>query len=87
MKEIGLEHWNPLNEGATNTSGFSGLPGGFRVDDGSFNLESAIGSWWTSTSSGHDSAWLIYLIDSSISVGIGETDPKILGISVRCVKN
>ena len=30
MKEAGLEHWNSPNAGATNESGFSGFPGGFR---------------------------------------------------------
>ncbi len=30
MKESGLAHWNSPNTGATNESGFAGLPGGFR---------------------------------------------------------
>ena len=30
MKEEGLDHWQTPNTGATNSSGFTGLPGGFR---------------------------------------------------------
>jgi len=37
MKETGTAHWTTPNEGATNTSGFTGLPGGIRFTNGSFN--------------------------------------------------
>jgi hypothetical protein len=30
MKETGLAHWKSPNEDATNSSGFTGLPGGYR---------------------------------------------------------
>ena len=30
MKEAGYEHWNSSNTGATNSSGWTGLPGGYR---------------------------------------------------------
>lgn len=32
MKEAGTTHWYPLNTGATNSSGFTGLPAGFRLN-------------------------------------------------------
>ncbi|MBI9038907.1 MAG: hypothetical protein JEY97_12305 [Bacteroidales bacterium] len=37
MKETGITHWNAPNTGATNVSGFTALPGGFRDNNGSFN--------------------------------------------------
>ncbi len=36
MKSIGTAYWSSPNTGATNESGFSVLPGGYRYSDGSF---------------------------------------------------
>ena len=36
MKSVGTTYWNDPNTGATNESGFSVLPGGYRGTDGSF---------------------------------------------------
>ncbi|MCX6247487.1 MAG: fibrobacter succinogenes major paralogous domain-containing protein [Bacteroidetes bacterium] len=52
MKEAGVVHWGNLhypNVGATNTSGWTGLPGGAK-DQGSINdgLRN-FGMWWTTT--------------------------------------
>ena len=38
MKEVGITSWNSPNTDATNTSLFTGLPGGYRISDGNFNL-------------------------------------------------
>ena len=38
MKETGTAHWANPNTGATNESGFTGLPGGIRVTTGSYGL-------------------------------------------------
>lgn len=37
MKETGISHWNSPNTGATNSSGFTALPGGNRFIDGLFH--------------------------------------------------
>jgi len=43
LKETGTAHWQSPNTGATNSFGFTGLPGGARLANGSFNyLESAV---------------------------------------------
>ena len=40
MKEAGLEHWNSPNTGATNESGFTAIPGGYRgYSDGSYGYK------------------------------------------------
>ncbi|MBK7850830.1 MAG: T9SS type A sorting domain-containing protein [Bacteroidetes bacterium] len=42
--------WNFPNTGATDSSGFSGLPGGDRYDSGPYNYRGFFGHWWSSTS-------------------------------------
>jgi uncharacterized protein (TIGR02145 family) len=53
LKESGLTHWQGSNTGASNTTGFTALPGGLRDvsnDFGGFFIKiNAIGAWWTST--------------------------------------
>ena len=72
IKEIGTTHWKTPNMGATNTSGFTALPGGYRDDfDGGFYVignggsgigltnSNSIGRHWTSTpaDSSNDVSW------------------------------
>jgi uncharacterized protein (TIGR02145 family) len=40
--------WNSPNTGATNLSGFSGLPSGYRTEGGTFNSAGNFGNWWSS---------------------------------------
>ena len=52
LKEAGTTHWESPNTGATNESGFTALPGGFRDNNGRFSNDGKIGNigyWWTST--------------------------------------
>ena len=49
LKEAGTVHWTSPNVGATNSSGFTGLPGGFRDTAGAFQSINDISYWWTST--------------------------------------
>lgn len=48
MKEAGTIHWNKPNIGATDESGFSGLPGGLRGCSGGFVGIGKFGIWWSS---------------------------------------
>jgi hypothetical protein len=78
--------WNSPNLGATNITGFSGLPAGSRSFDGTFAFLGVIGSWWTSTSYGSTSSLRRTLVNSNSLFG-GNSDPNIVGLSVRVVKN
>lgn len=49
MKETGTAHWQSPNQDATNSSGFTGLPGGYRFSYGSFNFIGNYGFWWSSS--------------------------------------
>lgn len=87
MKEAGYDHWASPNLGATNSSGFTGLPGGYRsYSSGSFYNLGYLGFFWSSTEDGASFAWnrmLYYDIDD---VGRGNYY-KTYGFSVRCLKD
>lgn len=87
MKEAGTSHWDLPNIGATNTSGFTGLPAGFRsYVDGTFKYIGSFGHWWSSTQSDEIQAWNIglYYLDSSVD---NSPSVKKLGFSIRCIKD
>ena len=86
MKEIGTTHWNTPNTGASNLSGFTGLPGGFRDSDGTFNEIGDYGNWWSSTENSTANTWYLYLLYSLDNVVKGLIG-KGSGLSVRCLKD
>lgn len=49
LKDTGTLYWLTPNQGATNSSGFTARPGGFRSSDGTFIFISIYGAWWTTT--------------------------------------
>ena len=49
MKETGLSHWVAPNTAATNESGFTALPAGYRINNGTFESIGEVTRWWTST--------------------------------------
>jgi len=87
LKESGSAHWSSPNEGATNESGFTALPGGERLYfDGAFGCLRDLGFWWTSTDVGTTSAYY-YTLYSEYTNLYGCTTHKPTGCSVRCVKD
>jgi uncharacterized protein (TIGR02145 family) len=90
LKEIGQSHWASPNVGATNESGFTGLPGGARYWSFQHDFWSLeyFGIWWSSTESYTDSqsAWYRYISTNSVDVA-SDIWWKITGFSIRCVKD
>ena len=91
LKESGTTHWNAPNTGATNASGFTGLPGGGRADDtNNFALMGDNGLFWTSTQNIDippvTDSWS-YILSYDALATTREHNNFGLGISVRCVKN
>jgi len=76
--------WNGGGNG-TNSSGFSGLPVGYRSIDGNFSSAGNGGNWWSSSPDGSD-AWSRYLYDDDESVFRGVNYLR-FGFSVRCVRD
>jgi len=86
MKEAGTTHWQSANTGATNESGFSGLPGGYRVDNGSYYYIGGYAYFWSSTGEYNYSAWSRGL--SYYSSGVYRSYAyRLYGFSLRCVKD
>ncbi len=85
MKEAGLMHWQSPNTGATNSSGFAGLPGGYSSNGSSYSI-GYNGYWWSSTVYIPASAWYRGLVNSNSIVGryCGSRRP---GFSVRCLRD
>ncbi|MCF8347911.1 MAG: hypothetical protein K9G61_03780 [Bacteroidales bacterium] len=86
LKETGTTHWNSPNTGATNETGFTALPGGFRFNFGAFNLFGSNGYWWSATEGNASNAWFWYMGYDSSNV-FKYSDYKEMGMSVRCVKD
>jgi uncharacterized protein (TIGR02145 family) len=80
--------WNSPNTGATNSSGFTGLPGGSRVDIGHFGNEIAgyAGMWWSSTFASYNFAWGHYFYHNYVAVYRQSLEAR-GGFSVRCIKD
>ena len=77
--------WNSPNFGASNSSGFTALPGGWRSVTGSYQDLNSLGNWWTSTVSGSD-AWNYNLVNNGMQVIRLATDRN-EGQSVRCLRD
>jgi uncharacterized protein (TIGR02145 family) len=86
MKAVRPEWWRNPNEGATNESGFSGLPGGYRYKSGEYYFLGDVAYWWSSTSNNLTYAWFRSISYDAANVSRYDVD-KELGFSVRCVKD
>lgn len=87
LKETDTAHWSSPNTGATNESGFTALPGGFRYDaPGTYYNVGSTAQIWSSTAYNSISAWYRYLHFNSSLVSRYRSG-KQSGLSVRCVKD
>ena len=86
LKEAGASHWGSYNTDATNSSGFTGLPGGERTAD-FFTTISGVGYFLSKTIYPDPScAYSYYLTQIGTNVGRGG-NYKFTGQSVRLIKN
>jgi uncharacterized protein (TIGR02145 family) len=84
--EAGDGLWYEPNTGATNETGFSGIPGGHRSDTGKYIFIGINAYWWSSTEHANADAWLWNLYYDDNYIGI-DYHTKKAGFSVRCIKN
>jgi len=86
MKTTGTRLWRRPNSRATNESGFAGLPGGYRNQDGVFSNLCRIGFWWSYTETSTYSAWFRGLNFDGGVVNSNDMHKR-AGFSVRCLSN
>ncbi|MCF8373665.1 MAG: fibrobacter succinogenes major paralogous domain-containing protein [Bacteroidales bacterium] len=85
LKEFGAIHWNSPNVDATNSSGFTGLPGGGRTSDyGTFVALGASGYWWSTAVTNYVGVWCRRL-DNTIAQVARVSYYMSSGFSVRCI--
>ena len=86
LKETGTAYWNAPNIGATNESGFTGLPSGNRFSSGDYDNIGILGFWWSSSEFSTGNAWshAVYFSDGTV---YRESPDKESGFSVRLVKD
>ncbi|MCF8300629.1 MAG: fibrobacter succinogenes major paralogous domain-containing protein, partial [Haliscomenobacter sp.] len=89
MKLSGTDIWNSPNTFATNESGFSALPGGYRKSDGSFSNIRNYAFFWSATENDTSSAWFrnLYTYYGVVYSWGHINDSRSLGASVRCLKD
>jgi len=86
LKEAGLAHWTDLNEDATNETGFTAIPAGYRTFTGLYFYKGTFAFWWSSTEFSLYHAMRSAVYNDYIMVENYEFD-KISGMSVRCLKD
>jgi uncharacterized protein (TIGR02145 family) len=88
LKEEGTTHWQTPNAGATNETGFTALPGGWRYDNGEFVGFAGNSLFWSSskalTNTTHAWGIGIYYYNGGLDLDISY---KNYGFSVRCLKD
>jgi uncharacterized protein (TIGR02145 family) len=85
MKSGSLLWANPVADN-TNTSGFSGLPGGDRMNGGTFSDLYYMATWWSLSEYSAASAWIRYLFNTDSQVHRVYA-PKPYGYNVRCIRD
>jgi uncharacterized protein (TIGR02145 family) len=87
LKDKGTVHWDTPNEGATDTVGFTALPGGRRTLTGTFDDSARkIGAWWSSTPDNSIESWY-RLLDYNFAIVFEPYVDTRFGFSVRCLKD
>mgnify|MGYP000120532867 FL=1 len=83
MKSTGTSRWDSPNFGATNESGFAGLPGNTRYNNiGIFGDLGSFGFWWSA-----EEGWYNVLESRNEQLRTAFADNKESGYSVRCLKD
>lgn len=86
LKSTDTTFWQDPNTGATNESGFSALPGGYRTSGGVFEQKGSSGYWWSSSISNSYGSFCRFMKYNSASLNKINLS-KTYGFSIRCTKD
>jgi len=86
MKSVGTAYWSSQSTGTDNSSGFSVLPGGFRLNGVSFYNIRLNAFFWSATEFDYNYAWFRDLNNIN-GIVYRESINKSLGASVRCLRD
>jgi uncharacterized protein (TIGR02145 family) len=86
MKEYGTWHWSKPNTGATDSCGFTSLPGGYRFNTGGFRNINFNNHLWSSSANAELYAWYRNLSYNSNGID-RRSGSRGNGLSVRCLKD
>lgn len=86
IKEEGYAHWAQPNTGATNSSGFTALPAGYRFSTSAYNKLALQALFWTTTVTTDNYVWYRQL-DKNFNIVSEYLAYKSWGMSVRCLKD
>ena len=86
LKHAGTKFWSTPNTGATNETGFTGLPGGFRRGNGTFAFLGTNCNFWSATQYDLSNAWFRGLNFDHSQIYRGDYSKK-MGLSVRCLRD
>jgi uncharacterized protein (TIGR02145 family) len=88
MKSTGTSVWDSPNTDAINNSGFTGLPGGYRYDNGTFDRIGNAGFWWSITQYNDNALYLRRLEYDNGNLKIDKNTYDMHGgFSVRLIKD
>jgi uncharacterized protein (TIGR02145 family) len=88
LKETGYTHWLSPNRGATNESGFTALPGGYRNFE--FGQIGETANWWSTTSSYFLPGYYFdsYILDfRNTIIHLLQITDYTDGLNIRCLKD
>ena len=83
LKEAGSQYWSIMNTSATNESGFTARPGGYRGSFAKFTGRGIVGFWWSSTPY-YSGFFYRYMYDDDSKVESNNIN-KELAYSIRCI--
>jgi len=89
MKEAGTTHWQSPNTGATNSSGFTALPGGSRIFNGDFggDMGTSASFWSSSIAPTSADGYAVEMDNQGPDIANNFEMEQQRGLSLRCIQN
>ena len=87
IKEIDTTHWKSPNGGATNETGFTALPAGYRLENGGFSELGISAFFWAAEGRNGIGSWFWYMHYYHNNLEWMGSIYNNLGFSLRCIKD